>query len=80
MGVYMGVKVVTVKMKEDLLNQLDRYALQMGMNRSEVIRSALKIMLNNGFEKKDSDKNRIMNMSNNESNEGFRRRYISITI
>ncbi|MEM1633494.1 MAG: ribbon-helix-helix protein, CopG family [Sulfolobales archaeon] len=76
----MGVKVVTVKMKEDLLNQLDRYALQMGMNRSEVIRSALKIMLNNGFEKKDSDKNRIMNMSNNESNEGFRRRYISITI
>ncbi|MEM0043320.1 MAG: ribbon-helix-helix protein, CopG family [Sulfolobales archaeon] len=76
----MGVKVVTVKMKEDLLNQLDRYALQMGMNRSEVIRSALKIMLNNGFEKKDSDKSRIMNMSNNESNEGFRRRYISITI
>ena len=80
MGAYMGVKVVTVKMKEDLLNQLDRYALQMGMNISEVIRSALKIMLNNGFEKKDSDKSRIMNMSNNESNEGFRRRYISITI
>jgi len=35
------MRVVTVKMEENLVEQLDRYALRYGLNRSEAVRKLI---------------------------------------
>lgn len=37
----MSVKVVSIKLREDILELLDRYAQRAGLSRSEVIRNAI---------------------------------------
>lgn len=39
------LKIVTVKMPEELVKALDHYARRYGMNRSEIIRRALRMLL-----------------------------------
>jgi len=39
------VRVVTFKIDEELLEKLDRYALSLGMTRSDVIRKAIIALL-----------------------------------
>ena len=42
------MRVVTIKMPEDLLEDLDRYAMNRGMSRSEAVRIAVKCLLKTG--------------------------------
>ncbi|BDC18207.1 ribbon-helix-helix protein, CopG family [Acidianus sp. HS-5] len=39
------MRVITFKVEEDLLEQLDMYAIKYGLNRSEVIRLAIERLL-----------------------------------
>jgi len=39
------MKIVTIKMEEDLLEQLDAFAIKNKMNRSEAVRLAIQKML-----------------------------------
>ena len=39
------LRIVTVKMPEELVEALDKYARRYGMNRSEIIRRALRMLL-----------------------------------
>ena len=39
------MKMITVKMEEDLLEQLDGFAIRNKLNRSEAIRMAIRLML-----------------------------------
>ena len=44
------MRVVTVKIPEDLLEDLDRYAMNRGMSRSEAVRIAVECLLKTGCE------------------------------
>ena len=44
------MRVVTVKMPEDLLEELDRYAINRGMSRSEAVRIAVECLLKTSCE------------------------------
>jgi metal-responsive CopG/Arc/MetJ family transcriptional regulator len=46
------MKVVSIKIEEDLLELLDAYAINNKLNRSEAIRKAIKEMLKSYYEKK----------------------------
>jgi len=35
------MRVITVRLEEDLLNKLDNYAMNYGLHRSEVVRNAI---------------------------------------
>jgi len=39
------MKMITIKMEEDLLEQLDAFAIRNKLNRSEAIRMAIRLML-----------------------------------
>ncbi|HWQ16605.1 MAG TPA: DUF6290 family protein [Sulfolobales archaeon] len=43
----MALKVISVKLDEETIELLDRYAEKHGMNRSEVIREAIRRIINN---------------------------------
>jgi len=45
------MKVVTFKIEEDLLEQLDKYALKYGLKRSEAIRKAIELLVKGELEK-----------------------------
>ncbi len=46
----MALKVVSVKLDEETIELLDRYADKHGMNRSEVIREAIRRIINSSRE------------------------------
>jgi|ECHhosMinimDraft_1075155.scaffolds.fasta_scaffold00012_17 Ribbon-helix-helix protein, copG family. len=41
----MGMRVITFKLEEEMVELLDRYAIRNGYNRSEVIRKAIERIL-----------------------------------
>ncbi|MUN29988.1 ribbon-helix-helix protein, CopG family [Sulfuracidifex metallicus] len=45
------LRVVTFKVEVDLLEQLDRYAMRYGLNRSEAIRKAIEKVVNEELSK-----------------------------
>ncbi len=45
------MKVVTFKLEEDLLEQLDKYAIKNGLKRSEAIRKAIELLVRQELEK-----------------------------
>ncbi len=45
------MKVVTFKVEEDLLEQLDKYAIKHGLKRSEAIRKAIELLVRQELEK-----------------------------
>ncbi len=45
------MKVVTFKLEEDLLEQLDKYAIKHGLKRSEAIRKAIELLVRQELEK-----------------------------
>jgi len=47
----MGMRVITFKLEEEMVELLDRYAIRNGYNRSEVIRKAIERIL-----RSDNDK------------------------
>ncbi|GAY26653.1 CopG family transcriptional regulator [Desulfurococcaceae archaeon AG1] len=46
----MALKVISVKLDEETIELLDRYAEKHGMNRSEVIREAIRRIINSARE------------------------------
>ena len=49
------MRVVTFKIDEDLLELLDRYAVEHGVSRSVAIRRAISILLQNEFKKQQQE-------------------------
>ena len=47
------MRVVTFKVEEDLLELLDRYAIEHGINRSVAIRRAISLLLQNEFKQEE---------------------------
>ena len=45
------MRVVTIKIEEDLLELLDRYAIKYGLNRSEAVRKAIELLVRQELEK-----------------------------
>ncbi len=50
----MGLRVVTFKVEEEFLNEIDYYSMRLGMTRSEFIRMAIERMIESI--EKDTDK------------------------
>lgn len=53
------MRIVTFKIEEDLLEELDRYASMTGESRSEVIRKALRYLIARELGKKERVKVRV---------------------
>ncbi|MGC9009612.1 MAG: ribbon-helix-helix domain-containing protein [Sulfolobales archaeon] len=72
--------VVSIKLSRDILNEIDRYADMIGVSRSELIRRAIRHILNNDIHY--VAENKIRNNLGNESVNRTppRKNYISIEL
>ena len=78
-------KIVSFKLSEEELRQLDSYAQSHGLNRSEVIREALSKMINNKngsheLEKRSSEKDMIIFRNDQMTDNVIRRNKVEIIL